>query len=96
MYRSLGIIEVVGLVTATACIDAMVKSAYVEVYNIKRTGSGMITVLIQGDLASVKEAIEIGESVAYRYGELIATRVIARPYEGLECLIEPNEKGAKQ
>lgn len=96
MNRSLGLIEVVGLVTATACIDAMVKSAYVEVFNINRTGAGMITVMIQGDLASVKEALEIGESVAHQYGEIVAVRAIARPYEGLENLIGPQEKGGKK
>lgn len=96
MNQSLGIIEVVGLVTATACIDAMVKSAYVEVFNIKRTGSGMITVMIQGDLASVKEALEIGEVAAHRYGEIVAARTIARPYDGLEGLIAPVKKGGKE
>lgn len=96
MNQSLGIIEVVGLVTATACIDAIIKSAYVEVYNIKRTGSGMITVIIKGDLASVKEGLEIGAEVAHRFGELVALRVIARPYEGLVNLIAPEEKGGKE
>lgn len=96
MNRSIGIIEVIGLVTATACIDAMVKSAYVEVFNIHRTGSGMITIMLQGDLASIKEALEIGESVAHRYGELVAVRAIARPYDGLEKLTGTTEKGAEQ
>jgi len=95
MNRSLGIIEVIGLVTATACIDAMIKSAYVEVFNIKRTGSGMITVIIQGDLASIKEALEVGQSVAYRHGELIAVRSIARPYDGLESIIGSEETGVE-
>lgn len=92
MYRSLGIIEVVGMVTATACIDAMVKSAYVEVTKVERVGSGFLAVIIKGDLASVQVAIEIGAETAQSHGQLIAYRVIPRPYDGLEKMTAP-EKG---
>ncbi|MFD2445383.1 BMC domain-containing protein [Bacillus sp. CGMCC 1.16607] len=94
--QSIGILEVVGFVTATACIDAMVKSAYIEVFNVERVGSGLVTIMIQGDLASIKEALEVGAEVAGRFGELIAVRAIARPYEGLEKLIAPKEVGGKE
>lgn len=87
--KSIGIIEVVGIVTAAACIDAMTKTAYVEVSNLERIGSGLITIIIEGDLASVQVAIEAGEEMATRFGEMIATRVIARPYEGLDSLLTP-------
>lgn len=93
MNRSYGLLEVVGFVTASICIDKMVKSAYVEVDSIQRTGSGMMTIIISGDLASVKEALEIGEEAAHCSGELVAVRAIARPYEGLEKLLAPEEKG---
>jgi microcompartment protein CcmL/EutN len=96
MSQSFGLLEVVGMVTAAACVDAMVKSAYVEVYNIKRAGTGMITIIIKGDLASVKEALEIGVETAQRYGELIGVRAIARPYKGLEILTAPEEVGGKE
>lgn len=86
MYRSLGIIEVVGMVTATASIDAMIKSAFIEVKKIDRIGSGYITIMIEGDLASVQVAIEVGREVAQCHGELVAYRVIPRPYEGLDKL----------
>lgn len=97
MYRSFGLLEVVGIATAATCIDAMVKSAYVEVYHIKRIGSGMITIIISGDLASVKEALKTGEDIANSMGELVAVRAIARPYDGLEeALLAPEEKGGKK
>lgn len=97
MYRSFGLLEVVGIVTAATCIDAMVKSAYVEVYQTERIGSGMITIIISGDLASVQEALKTGEEMANRMGELVAVRVIARPYDGLEeALLAPDEKGGKE
>lgn len=93
--RSIGLLEVVGFATATACIDKMVKSAYVEVRSTERVGSGMITIIISGDLASVKEALEMGADVANNMGELVAIRTIARPYEGLGRLLAPEEKGGK-
>ncbi|MDZ5474062.1 BMC domain-containing protein [Bacillus sp. 31A1R] len=93
MNQSLGIIEVIGMATASSCIDAMVKSAFVEVHEIKRTGSGLIAVMIRGDLASVQVAIEIGAEAASRLGEVAGLSVIPRPYEGLEVLISPEKKG---
>lgn len=93
LNRSIGLLEIVGMVTAAACVDAMVKAAFVEVHNIKRIGSGMITIVIKGDLASVKEALEIGSEAASRFGEIVSVRCIARPYEGLEVLLDPTEKG---
>lgn len=96
MYRSFGLIEVIGFVTATACIDTMVKSAFVELHDMKRTGSGMITIIIKGDLASVKEALQLGAETAHQHGEVVAMKVIARPYPGLERLLDPEEKGEKE
>ncbi|WNF38843.1 BMC domain-containing protein [Bacillaceae bacterium IKA-2] len=92
MNQSLGIIEVVGMVTAMACIDAMVKSAYVEVTKIERVGSGFIAIMIEGDLASVQVALEIGAETVQCHGELVAAKVIARPYEGLEKLTAPEKR----
>lgn len=96
MNQSIGIVEVIGLTAATSCIDVMVKAAFVEVYNIRRTGSGMITIIIQGDLASVQVAVEKGADAAQCIGELVAAHVIPRPYEGLEKLIGLEGKGDKQ
>ncbi|WP_113928826.1 BMC domain-containing protein [Bacillus sp. P14.5] len=93
MKYSIGLIETAGFVTALACADRMIKSAYIEIHSINKVGSGMITVIIKGDLASVQHAIEIGREVAGEYGELIASRVIPRPYEGLEKLTATAEGG---
>lgn len=91
--RSIGIIEVVGMTVAVAIVDTMTKSAFVEVYSIKHIGSGIVTIIIQGDLASVQVAIEIGKETAANFGELISFTVIPRPYEGLEKMLAPEEKG---
>ncbi|GGK30356.1 BMC domain-containing protein [Caldalkalibacillus thermarum TA2.A1] len=92
MNLSLGIIEVEGLVTATACMDAMVKSAFVNVHHVEQVGSGWIAIMITGDLASVQAALERGAEVAQYFGEVVAVRTIPRPYQGLEPLITPVEK----
>jgi ethanolamine utilization protein EutM len=91
--QSIGIIEVVGNVTALSCADRMVKSSYVEIHSIKRIGTGMVAVIIRGDLASVQHAIEVGQEAASEHGEIVAARVIPRPYEGLEKLLDPAEGG---
>ncbi|MFC4403497.1 BMC domain-containing protein [Gracilibacillus xinjiangensis] len=83
MYQSLGIMEVEGLVTATSAIDTMCKHAFVEVVKIEKTGSGWVTIMIQGDLASVQAALEVGVVTAYRHGQVVAVKTIPRPDEKL-------------
>lgn len=86
MYRSFGILEVVGMTTAMICLDTMLKSAYVDLLKFEKIHSGFISIIIQGDLASVQYAIEVGTEIAIQKGSLRASRVIARPYEGIEKL----------
>mgnify|MGYP005749084475 CR=1 FL=1 len=82
LNQSLGMLEVIGMASAIACMDAMVKSAFVHVNKVERVGSGYICVMIEGDLASVQHAIEVGKN--HCQGQLVAAKVIPRPYEGLE------------
>lgn len=92
MNLSLGIIEVKGIVTATSCIDAMVKSSFVEINNIERVGSGLIAIMIAGDVASVQVALEIGAEEALKHGEIIGIKVIPKPAEGLAHLFSNKEQ----
>ncbi|WP_108670440.1 BMC domain-containing protein [Peribacillus acanthi] len=93
MDRSVGLLEVIGTATAMACIDSMVKSAFVEVISTEKTGSGMITIIIEGDLASVKAAIERGEEVASSKGGAFSANVIARPYLEMNHLLLGMRRG---
>ncbi len=95
MGRSLGLLEVVGMVTAIACIDKMVKSAFVEVTRVEQIGSGMITIFIEGDLASVQYALEQGEEEAHYRGVFVTSKAIPRPYVGLDKLTAHVEKVVK-
>jgi len=88
MKRALGLIEVFGLVTAVTVADDMVKCANVELigYELAR-GSGMATVKIEGDVGAVQAAISCGETTAKAMNMFVGKKVIARPADGLEILI---------
>lgn len=90
---SLGVIEVTGLVNATVCVDAMLKSTYVDIYNVEKVGSGLVAIMIQGDLASVQVALEIGADAASENGQVLAVKTLARPADGLEKITFPKEAG---
>ncbi|WP_078592804.1 BMC domain-containing protein [Evansella clarkii] len=80
MNSSLGIIETRGLTAAIEAADAMLKAANVEIVGSEKIGSGLVTVIIQGEVGAVKAAIEVGTDAVQRTGELIAAHVIPRPH----------------
>lgn len=79
--NALGMVETRGLVAALSASDAMVKTAQVEIANFKVVGSGLVAVMIDGDVASVQSAVSSGSEAAKQVGELIAFNVIPRPHE---------------
>lgn len=74
-------VETRGLVAAVQASDAMVKAANVEIVRFKIVGSGMVAVMVDGDVASVQSAVDIGANSCGKLGELIAHTVIPRPHE---------------
>jgi ethanolamine utilization protein EutM len=83
MSESLGMIETKGYVGSVEASDAMVKAAAVTLVKQIQIGGGFVTVLVKGDIGSVKAAIEAGAEAAKRVGELICAHVIARPHADL-------------
>lgn len=83
MNESLGMIETKGYVGAVEASDAMVKAAGVTLAKQVQIGGGLVTVLVKGDVGSVKAAVEAGSDAAKRVGELICAHVIARPHTDL-------------
>ncbi|AJR08949.1 ethanolamine utilization microcompartment protein EutM [Photobacterium sp. BZF1] len=81
---ALGILETKGLTALIEASDAMVKAARVELVGYQQIGSGYVTALIRGDVASCKAATDAGSVVAQRLGELVAVHVIPRPHQDLE------------
>ncbi len=79
--EALGMIETRGLVAAIEAADAMVKAANVELIGTEKIGSGLVSVMVRGDVGAVKAATEAGSAAASRLGEIVAVHVIPRPHE---------------
>jgi ethanolamine utilization protein EutM len=84
---ALGMIETRGLVGAIEAADAMEKTANVALIGREYIEAGLVTVLVRGDVASVKAATDAGAAAARRVGELIAVHVIPGPHEELERIL---------
>jgi len=85
--EALGIIETRGLVAAIEAADAMLKAANVQLIGTERIGSGLVSVMVRGDVGAVKSAVEAGQANASKLGEIIATHVIPRPHGDVEKII---------
>ena len=86
-YEALGVIETRGLTAAVEAADAMVKAAEVTLIGTEKIGSGLVSVMVRGDVGAVKAAVESGTAAASRLGEIIATHVIPRPHADVEKIL---------
>ncbi len=78
--NALGLIETLGLVGLVSSVDAMLKAASVELASpVIKLDGGVVSVMVRGDVSSVRAAVEAGASAAARIGELRAAHVIPRP-----------------
>ena len=87
MHETLGTVETRSLVGAVTAADAMLKSAKVAIADFRVVGSGLVAVIVKGDVAAVSTAVEAGKAAAERICEVISAVVIARPNEELEKLM---------
>ena len=87
MNEALGMVETRGLVAAIEAADAMVKAANVTLIGSEKIGSGLVSVMVRGDVGAVKAAVEAGGAAAARLGEVIATHVIPRPHADVDKLL---------
>ena len=85
--EALGMVETRGLVAAIEAADAMVKAANVELIGTEKIGSGLVSVMVRGDVGAVKSAVEAGGAAATKLGEIIATHVIPRPHGDVEKIL---------
>lgn len=85
--EALGMVETRGLTAAIEAADAMVKAAEVVLVGTEKIGSGLVTVLVRGDVGAVKAATEVGASAAAKLGELVAVHVIPRPHTDVEKIL---------
>lgn len=85
--NALGMIETKGLVGAIEAGDAMVKAANVTLVGREQVGSGLVTVMVRGDVGAVKAATDAGAAAADRVGHLVSVHVIPRPHTEVELII---------
>ena len=87
MNNALGLVETKGLVGAIEAADAMVKSANVQLIGYEKIGSGLITVMVRGDVGAVKAAVDAGSAAASVVGEVKSSHVIPRPHSAVEAIL---------
>lgn len=85
--EALGMVETKGLIGAIEAADAMVKAANVKLIGKEKIGSGLVTVMVRGDVGAVKAATDAGAAAAKRVGELISVHVIPRPHGDVEGIL---------
>lgn len=88
MSGALGMVETKGLVGAIEAADAMTKAASVELCGYEKIGSGLVTVMVRGDVGAVKAAVEAGTVAATAVGEVVSTHVIPRPHASVDELLQ--------
>ena len=85
--QALGMVETKGLVGAIEAADAMVKAANVTLIGKEKIGSGLVTVMVRGDVGAVKASVDAGAAAAKRVGELVSVHVIPRPHQDVEGIL---------
>ena len=85
--EALGMIETRGLVAAVEAADAMLKAANVTLVGTEKIGSGLVSVMVRGDVGAVNAAVDAGKTSAARLGEVVATHVIPRPHADVEKIL---------
>ncbi|MHB1653848.1 MAG: BMC domain-containing protein [Desulfitobacteriaceae bacterium] len=85
--EALGMIETKGLVAAIEAADVALKAAGVTLAGYEKIGSGLVTVMIRGDVGAIKAAVDAAAEAVRRTGELVAVHVIPRPHADLERIL---------
>ena len=85
--EALGMVETRGLVAAVEAADAMLKAANVVLVGTEKIGSGLVSVMVRGDVGAVNAAVQAGGTTAAKLGEIIATHVIPRPHADVEKIL---------
>ena len=85
--EALGMVETKGLVGAIEAADSMVKSANVSLVGYEKIGSGLVTVMVRGDVGAVKASVDAGAAAAEKVGTVVSVHVIPRPHTDVEKIL---------
>ncbi|WP_406070621.1 BMC domain-containing protein [Micromonospora sp. NBC_01638] len=89
-----GFVEAEGYTAIFDAVDAMVKATEVEVTRVVRLGGGIVAVALRGDLATVEEAVDIGEATAKAKSRSVRSIVFASPCDAVSALaVDPSLVG---
>ncbi len=86
-HEALGLIETKGLVASIEAADAMVKAANVQMIGQEKIGSGLVTIMVRGDVGAVKASVDAGVAAAENIGEVVSSYVIPRPHAEVERIL---------
>ena len=99
---ALGMVETKGLVGAIEAADAMVKAANVSLVGYEKIGSGLVTVMVRGDVGAVKAATDAGAASAAAVPHAAAPEAAAtastpysRPIQGYTPSYNPAGSGSQ-
>ena len=88
MREAVGTVETRSLVGAVTAADAMVKAAKVQIADFRVVGSGLVAVIVKGDVAAVQTAVDSGKAAAERICEVVSALVLARPHDEVDKLMD--------
>lgn len=83
MYSAIGMLETIGLAISIEAVDAMLKAADIMIIKHETRDIRLVTLLIGGDLSSVKIAMEAGAIIAKKSDSLLTSTVISNPDSGI-------------
>ena len=87
MGKAYGFIEIPSTSAAITAIDIMLKTADVEFITWeKKLGGRLVTIVIQGSVSAVTEAVEAASAKSIK--EIVARAVIANPHEEIVKMVQ--------
>lgn len=89
--QALGLVETIGLVPAMEACDKMLKASDVKLVSYENVGSTLVTVMVVGDVAAVRAAVEAGAAAAAAIGKLTAHNVMPRPIPSVGDIVSVHD-----
>jgi len=91
-------IETRGVLAAIESADVMLKTANVRLVSKEKVGGGLITVIVEGDVAAVKASVEAGAYAVENLDKslLVSKHVIPRPVSDVHDLLLADIKELKE
>lgn len=87
MKQAIGMVEIRSYLAALQAADTMVKSADVTIIDLEFVGSGVVNVIVTGEVAAVQAAVDNAVETAGQLAEIISTNVIARPHDEVDKIL---------